>query len=138
MAEAVFRKVLTDHSLAGDFEVDSCGTAGYHVGEDPDSRTVSVCRSHNVPISHRARKLSREDFEKYDYMLVMDRSNLRDIQEKKPNGSKSIVQLFGSYDAKGVDIIEDPYYSDMSNFENVYQQCYRSSIGFLQKMQLIN
>jgi len=108
----------------------------------PSSSKGSIHLGNHSPDTNDSKnkfyQLSREDFEKYDYMLVMDRSNLRDIQEKKPNGSKSIVQLFGSYDAKGVDIIEDPYYSDMSNFENVYQQCYRSSIGFLQKMQLIN
>lgn len=69
MAEATFAHIVSQRNLDGSISVDSCGTAGYHIGEEPDERTVATCKKHGVPIDSQARQLDRADFEKFDYIL---------------------------------------------------------------------
>ena len=61
--------------------MDSAGTASYHVGSRPDSRSARTCARHGVPINHRARQVTEEDFQEFDYLLAMDNSNLEDLEE---------------------------------------------------------
>ncbi len=61
------------------FTIDSCGTAAYHVGQPPDSRTVKECSKNNVPINHKARQIKLDDFYSFDYILCMDKDNLADV-----------------------------------------------------------
>lgn len=82
MAEAVFAHKVRQHGLEEHFGViDSCGTADYHEGEEPDMRyvdlfdtvsTVRVCKMHKVPIQHLARAITPEDFYKFDYIFGME------------------------------------------------------------------
>jgi low molecular weight phosphotyrosine protein phosphatase len=57
------------------------GTASYHVGSPPDSRSVRTCTKNGVPVNHGARQVSEEDFKNFDYLLAMDTSNLEDLNE---------------------------------------------------------
>ncbi|KAJ5153285.1 Protein-tyrosine phosphatase low molecular weight mammalian [Penicillium canariense] len=78
MAEGVFRNVADAHSIIGD--IDSAGTGAYHSGEGPDSRTMSTLRRHGITTyDHAARKVTKDDFLKFDYLLAMDKHNLRDL-----------------------------------------------------------
>lgn len=78
MAEGVFRSVASAHPIIG--EIDSAGTGAYHSGEGPDSRTMSTLRRHGITkYDHAARKVTKDDFLKFDYMLAMDKYNLRDL-----------------------------------------------------------
>lgn len=80
MAEGVFRHLAGAHPSIG--EIDSAGTAAYHSLEPPDSRTMSTLRRHKITdYEHAARKVTREDFLTFDYLLAMDKSNLRDLQD---------------------------------------------------------
>ncbi|KAJ5592683.1 hypothetical protein N7537_009587 [Penicillium hordei] len=80
MAEGVFRNLAGSHPSVG--EIDSAGTAAYHSLEPPDSRTMSTLRRHKITdYEHAARKVTREDFLTFDYLLAMDKSNLRDLQD---------------------------------------------------------
>ncbi|CAI7605886.1 unnamed protein product [Penicillium glandicola] len=80
MAEGVFRNLAAEHPSIG--EIDSAGTAAYHSLEPPDSRTMSTLRRHKITnYEHAARKVTREDFLTFDYLLAMDKSNLRDLQD---------------------------------------------------------
>ncbi|KZT30701.1 LMWPc-domain-containing protein [Neolentinus lepideus HHB14362 ss-1] len=131
MGEAVLKHVANERRV--DLAVESAGTAGYHVGEEPDERTTAVCRKHGVPISHEAQQVSTEDFRKYDYILAADESNLRNLERIKPRDSKAVVRLWGSYlDNKP---IQDPYYGGISGFETCYQQCLRLSHAFLDEFE---
>ncbi|KAL1920566.1 uncharacterized protein VTP21DRAFT_943 [Calcarisporiella thermophila] len=133
MAEAVFAHIVNSNGLAEQFEIDSAGTAGYHVGSTPDERSVATCVKHGVKVNHRARQVSKQDFDKFDYILCMDESNLRDLMDMRPKNSKAKVHLFGSYDPQGKRIIQDPYYGGMSGFEVNFQQVSRCSLAFLEK-----
>lgn len=78
MAEGVFRNLAAAHPSIG--EIDSAGTAAYHSLEPPDSRTMSTLRRHKIAnYDHAARKVTREDFLTFDYVLAMDKSNLSDL-----------------------------------------------------------
>ncbi|KAJ2721542.1 Low molecular weight phosphotyrosine protein phosphatase [Coemansia sp. Benny D115] len=135
MAEAVFAHMVRQQGLDERFYIDSAGTAGYHVGSSPDRRSVSTCRSHNVPVKHSARQVCEQDFKEFDYILCMDRSNLEDLRDMQPRGSKAHVSLFGAYDEERPNsIIEDPYYGGQSGFEVNFQQVSRCSKGLLRTL----
>lgn len=79
MADAVFRHVAGSHPLIG--EIDSAGTGAYHSMEPPDPRTMSTLRRHGITdYDHAARMVTKDDFRTFDYILAMDRHNLRDLQ----------------------------------------------------------
>lgn len=78
MAEGVFRNVADAHAAIG--EVDSAGTGAYHTDDPPDPRTMSTLRRHGITsYHHAARKVSKDDFLEFDYLLAMDKYNLRDL-----------------------------------------------------------
>ncbi|KAF9056520.1 low molecular weight phosphotyrosine protein phosphatase [Panaeolus papilionaceus] len=127
MGEAVLKEVAKQRGI--EIGVDSAGTAGYHVGEEPDERTVEVCKRHKVPIDSLARQVSTSDFLKFTHILASDESNLRNLERIKPSNGTAEVCLWGSYlDNKPV---PDPYYGNIDGFEKVYEQCVRLSNAFL-------
>ena len=103
-------------------EVASAGTEGYHVGEAADHRSIAVAEAHGYPLKqHRARQLKREDFERYDHVLAMDRVNLRAMQRLRPAQGGTEPRLF--LDGAGLAEIEvpDPYYGTNADFERVVE-----------------
>ncbi|KAH9813252.1 phosphotyrosine protein phosphatase I superfamily [Melampsora americana] len=110
MAQAVFSDLVKSNGLSSHFpRIESAGTTDLHVGEPPDERTVAVCKKNRISINSFAQHLKKQDFYDYDYILGMDRQNLKNIQSLIPSDSKAKVQLFGEFsDGR---IIDDPYYS---------------------------
>lgn len=100
-----------------DWQIDSAGTGNWHIGQNPDRRSISVAKNYGVDIStQRARQFSRNDFSTYDHILVMDRNNLADVLALAKNEEeRGKVKLF-----LGEDIVPDPYY-DNDLFDPVYQ-----------------
>ncbi|ODV86172.1 hypothetical protein CANARDRAFT_27435 [[Candida] arabinofermentans NRRL YB-2248] len=136
MAEAVFAKIVKDKNLNDQITlIDSFGTHAYHVGEDPDYRTLKTCRAHKVPINHRAQQIKPAHFDKFDYVICMDDYNLSSLKAKQPRGSKAIVNLFGHWkeDSKFDTIVDDPYYGNSDGFEVCYEQCVHFSEVFLKR-----
>ncbi|CAH1766937.1 8453_t:CDS:2, partial [Entrophospora sp. SA101] len=119
MAEAVFKHTVKQKGLESKFIVDSCGTNVWR--EPPNPKSVEVCRKHNIDINHRSRKISKEDFDKFDYVLCMDDMNLLDAERLKPEASKLIVK-FGEYDPQGEKVIRDPYFGDIKDYETSFGQ----------------
>ncbi|KAL1879047.1 Low molecular weight phosphotyrosine protein phosphatase [Paecilomyces lecythidis] len=91
MAHAVFRDLAAQHpSLIG--EIDSAGTGAYHALDPPDPRTMSTLRRHGITdFDHAARKITKDDFRHFDYILAMDKYNLSDLQRVRDSvvGSKN-------------------------------------------------
>ena len=119
LAEGILRsKVNTDEVL-----VESAGTGGWHVGERPDPRSMAVARKNSLDISYqRGRKFSRQDFEIYDHIFVMDNSNLRDVLSMVRDDihmRKVSMILDEIFPGENVDV-PDPYYGGDSGFDNVY------------------
>lgn len=106
------------------FFVDSAGTGAWHTGHQPDTRSIAVAKKHQLDIStQRARLFKVEDFETFDYIYVMDKSNFRDvIRLAKNDEQKEKVEIILNelYPNENVDV-PDPYYGIANGFEMVFQ-----------------
>jgi low molecular weight phosphotyrosine protein phosphatase len=130
MGEAVLAHIAAERGLdQSRILVDSAGTGSWHIGEDPDDRTVATCKKYKVAISHAARQVTGVDFSKFTHILAADTNNLRDLERIRPAGSKAELKLWGSY-AEGQPI-PDPYYGGNSGFETCYEMCTKLSNAFL-------
>lgn len=111
--EAVARVEFARAGFAA--EVASAGTEDYHVGDRADPRSIAAAEAQGYPMAqHRARQVVRADFERYRYVLAMDRVNLRALQRVRPaSGGVEPVLFLG--DAE----VPDPYYGTRADFEHV-------------------
>ncbi len=132
-AEGAFTKLVQESGLAENIIIDSAGTHSYHVGSSPDNRAQAAARKRGVDLSSlRARQFSVNDFDEFDYIIVMDRSNLRDVLALRESGQESTVKLFLEYAAKAsVDEVPDPYYGGDRGFEYVLDLIEDASAGLL-------
>ena len=131
MAEAVLRKLLEDRGCLDEWEVDSSALASYNIGYQPDSRTLSTLRQHGVSLHHKARLVTEEDFQRFEYLLCFDEQNMHGLRKMQPAKSRATVRLLGSYVSEGK-IVYDPYYEDDDEaFERTYQLCLTMCNAFL-------
>ena len=130
MAEAVFKKLLEDRGYSGEWEVDSSALASYNIGDQPDPRTISTLRKYGLSIDHRARQVTKDDFNRYEYLLCFDEQNIRGLKRLQPKNSTATVRLLGSYVGEGK-VVQDPYYEEDEAFERTYQLCLSMCTAFL-------
>ena len=118
LAEGILAsKTSTDTIL-----VDSAGTAGYHVGNPPDPRSIAVARENGIDISRqRCRRFSVSDFENFDYIFAMDRSNLSDLHAMaQSQEDRSKVSLILDRSGMQTKEVPDPYYGEKDGFKKVF------------------
>lgn len=134
-AEGVFRQLTIKNKVTDKVFIDSAGTHAYHIGEPPDSRSMATARSRDIDMSQqRARKVTAEDFESFDHILVMDNSNQTDLLQICPENLRHKIELFMSY-ANNYNETEvpDPYYGGSNGFDHVFDLVEDASQGFLEK-----
>ena len=105
------------------FMIDSAGTASYHIGGKPDERSIIIARENGVDISKlRARTFTEEDFEKFDYIFVMDKSNYKNVIKlaKKEEDKLKVSFLLDELGEPLQKELPDPYYGNMLDFQKVY------------------
>lgn len=131
LAEAIFNDKIDKKGLKGSLEADSAGTSNYHIGDDPDHRTIQIAVKNKIPISHKGRQLHHSDSTKFEYILAMDSNNHWDIIQELEHAHAGLY-LMRDFDPldKGADV-PDPYYGGEEGFENVYQILDRSMDAFL-------
>lgn len=115
LAHGIMEKLAKEAGL--DWEVDSCGTGNWHVGEQPDHRSIAIAKKYDLDISGQCcRVFNPKDFDYYDRIYVMDRSNLSDVlaMAKTDENRKKVRLLLGD------EIVPDPYY-DNALFDPVYK-----------------
>lgn len=137
-AEGVFRHHVEKHNLHDAVFIDSAGTHSYHVGNQPDRRAQEAARARGVDLSSlRARRVSAEDYQYFDYILAMDRPNYEDLYRDCPAEFCHKVELFMSY-AEGVNEQEvpDPYYGAKKGFEQVLDLVEAASEGLLKAIKV--
>jgi protein-tyrosine phosphatase len=120
-AEAVFREVAAREAPDLVVQVDSAGTAGYHVGSPPDPRTCAAAARRGYDLSPlRARIVEPEDFEQFDLILAMDRENLAALRHRAPKDAHERVRLFLEFAPELATVdVPDPYYGGPNGFEEV-------------------
>lgn len=136
LARVIFEKMVADHALQHRFDIDSCGTGGWHAGHPADPRSVQVAGQHGLNLVHTARQLEpSSDFERFHYLIGMDQSNCATMIEW--GGPRERVRLMRSFDPDLATRPEheldvpDPYYGGDGGFEKVYQMLLRSCEGLL-------
>ncbi|MBA8877915.1 low molecular weight protein-tyrosine-phosphatase [Phyllobacterium myrsinacearum] len=130
LAEGVFRSVLAEQGKAESVRIDSAGTNGYHTGEAPDDRSVSVAEKHGIDISgQRCRQLKPEDFLNFDLILGMDRANVTAIELRRPANATAETGLLSTIALGENNQIPDPYYGTGVDFERVYLMVLKASRG---------
>lgn len=139
-AEGVMRALVDEAGLAGRIEVDSAGTAAYHVGEPPDRRAQATAAARGVDLSGlRARRFHAGDFAYFDLVLVMDRSNYVDVVDLAPDHAAAArVHLLREFEPeRGEDGLEvgDPYYGGPDGFDRVFDQITEACRGLLAHVQ---
>jgi protein-tyrosine phosphatase len=133
-AEAVMRELLRGAGLSADVEVDSAGTAGWHIGDAADQRAVEEAGRRGVRIAHRGRQFVRRDFDEFDLVLAMDHDNHNQLLRLAPNADAADkVRFLRAFDpdAHGAVEIADPYYGSSEDFEQAYDEIVASCRGLL-------
>lgn len=132
-AQGVFEKLVDEHALGGQIQIDSAGTHAYHVGEPPDARATEAARRRGVSLDkQRARRFNAADFEEFDYVLAMDSSNYADMSALCPPEHSARLRLFLEFtQATGLTEVPDPYYGGATGFERVLDMIEEAAAGLL-------
>tara|TARA_B100000989_G_C19487974_1_gene448391 strand:- start:346 stop:813 length:468 start_codon:yes stop_codon:yes gene_type:complete len=131
LAEAIFNQKIAEKGLNHAFKADSAGTGHWHIGENPDPRTIAIARKNNVPIQHTGRQFSSDD-SAFDYILAMDGNNLTNILSlmETPHEGLFLMRYF-DHEQKEADV-PDPYYGGDDGFQKVYDILDRSCERFIE------
>lgn len=122
LAEGIFRQGLADADLSDLVTVDSAGTGNWHQGDGPDPRSVETAMRHGIDISsQRARQITPDDFDRFDLIFAMDRSNEATMRARAPSSRHDKIMLFLDHTLGSRADIPDPYYGGGDGFEEVYQ-----------------
>lgn len=132
-AEGVFRRLVQERGLDDRFVIDSAGTHGYHVGDPPDRRAVEAAARRGVDLSSLcAREVCADDFERFDWLLVMDEDNYERLVARCKPAYRAKVRLFLEYAPDtGRRTVPDPYYGGVNAFEEVLDLVERAAEGLL-------
>ena len=128
----VFEHKVAERGLSDQIIVDSAGTHAYHIGEAPDPRSQATALAHGYDLSsQRARRVTKADFDEFDYIIAMDHANLSNLMEIAPQDKKSRVHLCLSFAKDRSEIeVPDPYYNT-DGFEDVLKMIEEASDGLL-------
>ena len=121
-AEGVMLRLIAERGLQGRVEVDSAGTYGGHAGDLPDQRMRVHARRRGYNLTHRSRRITASDFDRFDVIVAMDSGNYSDLrsmaatveQERKIVHIGRFIRLYPHYDH-----VPDPYYEGAEGFETV-------------------
>jgi len=106
------------------FFVDSAGTGGYHIGREPDTRSIATAKKNGLDITYqKARKFTPQDFDMFDYIFVMDNSNYEDVTflaKTEAQKQKVALVLNELFPGDNVDV-PDPFYGLQNGFDMVYE-----------------
>ena len=137
-AEAIFIDLLKKKGLKDNFTVDSAGTGSWHIGKKADKRMRIAAKKRDVEILSKARQINAKDFEKFNYIIAMDNSNFRNIQDLKNRTSStdfaSIKKIQNFRSVFNEQEVPDPYFGGDEGFDYVLDILEDSVNGFLESI----
>ena len=135
-AEGVFRHLVEEGGLSDHIEIDSAGTHAYHVNEPPDRRATAAAERRGYSLTAiRARRVLDTDFERFDYIIAMDRDNVERLVEQADVEHHDKVRLFLDFANAQEDEVPDPYYGGAAGFERVLDLVEDASRGLLEMLR---
>jgi protein-tyrosine phosphatase len=133
-AKGVMLHLVAEAGAGDRVHVDSAGTAAYHVGDPADPRAVAELERRGVGLDHRGRQFVAEDFDRFDLVIAMDRSNASELRRRAPSPADAAkVTLLREWDpeADGDLQVPDPYYGGDDGFVEVFDMVERSCRALL-------
>ncbi len=132
------RHLLRQAGLDEAVHVESAGTAGYHAGEPPDRRARAAGARRGIVIDGAARRFEPADWERFDYVLALDRANYEDLAATAPRGATTeklfLLRSFDPQSPSGANV-PDPYYGGDEGFDEVIDLCLAACTGLLERIR---
>lgn len=132
LAEGIMLHLIEERSL--NLTVDSAGTSNYHIGENPDKRTIANAKKHGIDLSPLiARQFTVSDFDNFDKIFVMDKSNLSNVlilAKTEEHKAKVDLLLNISHPNQHLEV-PDPYFGGEQGFEDVFHLVYNACNVFV-------
>lgn len=121
MAEAIFRDLVNRNNLSNAIKVDSGGIGNWHVGEPPHEGTRKILDKYHINYAGlKARQVSKQDWDDFDYIIAMDDQNIKDLyQINSDDGHVRIAKLMEFVPKAKEENIPDPYYT--GDFDYTYE-----------------
>ena len=137
LGKEIFRSMVNERGLEKHFEIDSCGTGHWHIGEKAHADTRRTAKKNGVNLEeHRARQLSDEDFAAFDYLIAMDRSNLSDMKSFSQSSRGGELTLLRSYDSEEGSLdVPDPYFGGRDGHQEVFDIIHRCCESLLDELE---
>jgi protein-tyrosine phosphatase len=133
-AHGVMLHLVRQAGLHDTVVIDSAGTGAWHVGELPDPRSCAAAKKRGYDLTHRARKFTANDFDRFDLVIAMDRDNYEHLQ-RLARGRTHVppIRMLRTFDPTAPDGAEvpDPYSGEADGFEEVLDICERACRGLL-------
>ena len=131
LAEGIFQALVDAEGRQDEFTIDSAGTGAYHAGEGADPRSITVAAEHGIHLASVARQVTPEDFDNFEVIVAMDRSNLRSLEHMRTGRLvSSRLVMMRDFDPAGPGgDVPDPYYGGADGFNEVFtmlDRCCRS------------
>jgi protein-tyrosine phosphatase len=131
-AEGVFRYHAEQAGQTERLHIDSAGTHAYHTGEPPDRRARAAAERRGMSLEGiRARRVTVEDFELFDFIIAMDEDNLERLRHEAPEEHQAKLRLFLEFGESTEREVPDPYYGGSAGFERVLDLVEEASRGLL-------
>ncbi len=132
MAEVMFLNEIERRGIADRFFVDSAATSSEEIGNPMYPPAVRELAKHGMrPIGHRARRITDDDYDAFDYLIGMDSENLKNMRRRWPDddaGKISLLLDFTSWPRS----VADPWYT--GDFEATYRDLLQGIEGFLKHL----
>lgn len=136
MAESVMTYIVRQQRLDSQFQINSAATSREEIGNTPHYGTVGKLRSLGIPvIPHRAVQMTKDDYNKYDYLIGMDQMNIRNMMRILGNDDKNKVFKLLDFGEHPRDIA-DPWYT--GNFDVTYDDILEGCEAFLEYLKKEN
>jgi protein-tyrosine phosphatase len=130
--------ILSSKGKHLNIEVDSAGTAGYHVGKQPDIRSIEIANKYAIDLNQqRARQFSRADFDEFDVIYAMDTNNyahLISLASSETERNK-IRMILNEINPNAYQSVPDPYYGGDNGFQDVYNMLDKACDKIIQDIE---
>lgn len=134
-AHGIMEHLVAEAGLTDYLTIDSAGTGDWHIGRQPDPRTQQAALRRGYDLSNqRARQVQVEDFERFDYVVAMDRQNRKDLLDLAPAGMEGKVTLLLDHAGQPDQDVPDPYYGEADGFETVLDLVEHACTSLLQRL----
>lgn len=133
LSESVFTYMVKNLGLGDQFLIDSFATSTEELGNPPHRGTVNKLRELGIPlVPHRAKQISRSDYDKFDYIIGMDTANMRNLNRMLKGDPEGKVVKLLTFAGSGRDIA-DPWYT--GDFDQTYEDVLEGCEGFLEYLR---